>query len=245
MPDTPWIEALRRNVVEVRGALEQSCRKANRDPAAVRLVAVTKYVGLDVIGGLLQLGLTDLGESRVQQLVQRAEKFTASAAGSPRPAPRWHMIGHLQRNKVKALLPHSNILHSLDSFRLAEEIEKHAEKPPATIDVFVEINVSGETAKEGVSPDEAEPLLAAVSKLPHVRPIGLMTMAPLNSNPETARPVFARLRELLETLRRRGAGGPALQHLSMGMSQDYAVAVEEGASFVRVGSALFHGLPAL
>jgi len=152
------------------------------------------------------------------------------------------MVGHLQRNKVKTLLRHSRILHSLDSVRLAKELETQAAKLELSVDAFLELNVAGEQAKSGAPVAEAAVLAEAVAQCPHIRLHGLMTMPPFDPNPEAARPHFARLRELLEQLRRQGAVGPDCVHLSMGMTIDYAVAVEEGATFVRIGSALVEGI---
>jgi pyridoxal phosphate enzyme (YggS family) len=152
------------------------------------------------------------------------------------------MIGHLQRNKVKSVLPHARVLHSLDSERLAEEVQKVAERLEIDVDAFVEVNVSGEDSKHGIAPRDLPAMLAATADLPRIRLRGLMTMAPLTEDPEEVRPCFARLRQLLEKARQADLVGPDCLHLSMGMSHDYAVAIQEGATFVRVGSALFDGL---
>jgi hypothetical protein len=249
MNDPPWKQPLRENLARVRQTIAAACQRRGRDPRDVHLVAVTKYVSPAVLREVLAAGVPDIGESHVQQLVARAR-----ACGPPRldwpgptadadPRPRWHMIGHLQRNKVKLLLPHARIIHSLDSPRLAETIEQHAAALDALVEVLIEVNVSGEASKEGVRPDEIPPLLGTVAGCPHLRLRGLMTMAPYEPDPEAARPCFARLRSLLDRLRTAGAVGPQCSQLSMGMSQDYEVAVEEGATLVRVGSALFEGLP--
>jgi pyridoxal phosphate enzyme (YggS family) len=242
------IERLRGNLAGVRATIAEACRRAGRDPGDVRLVAVTKYVDLEAIRALLAAGVRDLGENRVQQLVSRAETLGAAdlALLAPdsdaRQLPRWHMIGHLQRNKVKALLRHTRILHSLDSVRLTHELESQAEKLGLTVDAFLEFNVAGEQAKSGAPLEQADALAEAASHSPHIRLHGLMTMPPFDPDPEAARPHFAHLRELLERLRSGGAVGPDCVHLSMGMTIDYAVAIEEGATFVRIGSALFEGV---
>jgi pyridoxal phosphate enzyme (YggS family) len=239
---------LRVNLERVRATIADACHRSGRDPADVRLVAVTKYVQLDMIQALVDTGVRELGENRVQQLISRAEALGSARLGlfdrEPTGAagPRWHMIGHLQRNKVKALLRHTRILHSLDSIRLAKELEKQAERLDLTVDAFLEVNVAGEEAKSGAPVSEAAAIAETVAQCPHLRLHGLMTMPPFDPDPEAARPHFTRLRELLEELRGRGTVGPDCRHLSMGMSIDYAVAVEEGATFVRVGSALFEGI---
>jgi hypothetical protein len=252
---TDWRQALRDNVSRVQADIAAACRRAVRDAADVHLLAVTKYVSLEVARELLAAGLVDLGESRVQQLVARAQACGVARfdwpdehAGNTSPssspaAPRWHMIGHVQRNKLKTLLPHARILHSLDSARLAEAVARQAQDLQVQVDVFVEVNSAGEATKTGVLAADLPALVAAVAGLPALRLRGLMTMAPYDPNPEASRPYFAELRGLLERLRRDGAAGPDCRHLSMGMSQDYVVAVEEGATLVRLGSALFEGLP--
>jgi pyridoxal phosphate enzyme (YggS family) len=239
---------LRDNLERVRATIAEACRRSARSPDDVRLVAVTKYVDLEIARTLLEAGVHDLGENRVQQLVSRAEALGAANLGlldtepPERGVPRWHMIGHLQRNKVRNLLRYTRILHSLDSLRLAEELEKQAEKQDLTVDAFLEVNVAGEESKSGAPLSGAPAIADAIMRSAHITLRGLMTMAPFASDPEDARPYFARLRELLEQLRRDGAVGPDCVHLSMGMTIDYAVAIEEGATFVRIGSALFEGI---
>jgi len=248
MPTADGIERLRGNLAGVRAGIAEVCGRCGRDPADVRMVAVTKYSDLETIRALLAEGVRDLGENRVQQLASRAEALGAadlgllaaeSDSGGP---PRWHMIGHLQRNKVKVLLKHSRILHSLDSVRLAREVEKQAAQLAMTVDALLEVNVAGEEAKSGAPFGEVVAMAAAVSECPHIRLHGLMTMPPFDPDPEAARPHFVRLRELLAQLRGGGVVGSDCVHLSMGMTIDYRVAIEEGATFVRIGSALFEGV---
>lgn len=244
-----WQRQLRENVQRVRQSIADACARSRRVPTSVRLVAVTKYVPLKAIPELLAAGVVEIGESRVQQLVTRAQACPPprldwpAVPGDGFAQPRWHMIGHLQRNKVKLLLPHARIVHSLDSLRLAAALDQHAAALDATIDAFLEINVSGELSKEGLAPEEVPPLVGQLAHYPRVRLRGLMTMAPYNPDPQAARPYFARLRGLLDALWAAGNAPPTCTELSMGMSQDYSVAVEEGATFVRVGAALFAGLP--
>lgn len=249
MGDLDWKQQLRENIARVRRTLAAACERSRRNPADVHLIAVTKYVSPEVLAEVLQAGVTDVGESQVQQLVVRARgcgpgRFDwPSLPDAANPGPRWHMIGHLQRNKVKLLLPHARIVHSLDSPHLAETLAQQAQRLDLVLDVFIEVNVAGETTKAGASPEALGALADAVCASGNLRLRGLMTLAPYDADPQAARPHFARLRELLDRLRATGAVGPACVHLSMGMSQDYPVAVEEGATFVRVGSALFEGLP--
>jgi PLP dependent protein len=256
------LELLQTNLSRVRHTVADACQRCGRDPNAVCLVAVTKYVGPPVIRALLAAGVAELGESRAQQLAARAEQLGARLErdnhlgmlvetphstlpqDGERVLPHWHMIGHLQRNKVKTVLRYARVIHAVDSFRLAAELDQEAARLGVHVDALLEVNVSGETAKFGLSPDDLPATVAALRQLPRVRLRGLMTMAPLDSDPEHARPCFARLRETLERLRAAGEVGPECSHLSMGMSQDYAVAVEEGATLIRVGSALYENLPA-
>lgn len=251
-PDTHAIDTLRRNLDALRATIAQAARRAGRDPAEITLVAVTKYAPESAIPALMQLGLRDFGESRVQALVARAERFGAAIAspapGPPAPTssgplPRWHLIGHLQRNKVRALVPVARVLHSLDSLRLARELQSECERIGADVEAFVEVNIAGEASKGGLAPADLPPLLDELAALPNIRTLGLMTMAPYADDPELARPHFRRLRALQDECRAAGLGGPHFAQLSMGMSGDYAVAIEEGATFVRVGSALFEGHP--
>ncbi len=252
-----WRQRLTLNVEAVRARIATAAARSRRSPDTVRIVGVTKYAAPAVVAELPTLGICDLGENRVQQLVERAAAAGAAQVGWPSgPArdeaarPRWHMIGHLQRNKVRQLLPHCRIVHSVDSERLVQVLEQEAARleaapgaaEPVRVDVLIEVSVSGEASKGGVSPAAAPTLAAVIAGCRHLVLRGLMTMAPLNPDGEAARPIFARLRELLSTLRSAGTVGPSCEHLSMGMSQDYEVAVEEGATLVRIGSALFEGL---
>ena len=210
-------------LADVRANIAQACERAGRDPAEVTIVGVTKTQPVEAIREALEAGLADFGENRAQELVPKAK--AAAPAGL---APRWHFIGHLQRNKVRQVLPHIVSLHSLDSARLVEEIERRAD---GELPCYLEVNVSGEQSKQGVAPDQLPPLLAAAEEAQHLRVAGLMTVAPLVDEPEQVRPVFRRLCEL--------ARAHGLDGLSMGMTDDYAVAIEEGATVVRIGRAIF------
>lgn len=254
MPDQQLSAIIERNLARVRDRIAAAAARRGRDPAGVRLVAVTKYVSLDVIEPLIAAGVNDLGENRVQQLVARAtaapgrldSPFDGPGGGGATSTPgfRWHMIGHLQRNKVRALLRICRVVHALDSARLADELQSAAAAAAAAVDVFVEVNVAGEAQKGGVNPQTLAELLRHVHGCPALRLRGLMAMAPLNPDAEAARPHFARLAALLREHRTRGDLPDDAVHLSMGMSQDFEVAVEEGATVVRVGSALYEGIAA-
>ncbi|MDA1002512.1 MAG: YggS family pyridoxal phosphate-dependent enzyme [Chloroflexi bacterium] len=224
-------ETLTARLAVVRARITAACERAGRDPAEVTLVAVSKTHPLDSVRDALAAGLTDLGENRAQELVPKAE--AAAAAGL---APRWHFIGHLQRNKARDVLPHIAVLHSLDSPSLIAEIERRLPAPARVgaaprLRCYLEVNVAGEAQKDGVSPDDLASLLSVASASPALEVVGLMTVAPLVPDPEVTRPVFRTLRELA---RAHGLAG-----LSMGMTDDFEVAIEEGATAVRVGRAIF------
>jgi len=231
-------DTLGRNLAAVRSRMERAMERAQRPAGSVRLVAVTKTVRPHVAAALAALGQRDLGESRVDVLLEKQAAF-------PRDTPaRWHMIGHLQRNKARRFLPSGALLHSLDSERLAEVLEAEIERlgaPPGDgpLRLLVEVNVSGETRKGGVTPEALPALLDRVRRTGRLEASGLMTMAPATDSPEAVRGVFASLRALRDRHRERH---PELVELSMGMSGDYEVAIEEGATLVRVGTALFAGL---
>jgi pyridoxal phosphate enzyme (YggS family) len=222
-------------LVAVEERLASACARAGRRREAVRLLPVTKTVSAAVAGLLPELGYADLGESRPQELWRKA-------AALP-PGVRWHLVGHLQRNKIERTLPLVHLIHSADSLRLLQALDEQAPKLNRPADVLLEFNASGEQNKHGFAPEQGPGLAAAVNALRYVRVLGLMTMAAFEENPERCRPTFAALRELAQRL---GATlGPPHQmgQLSMGMSNDFEVAVEEGATLVRIGTALFEGLP--
>ena len=220
------------NLREVQDRIAAAAARAGRAADAVRLVAVTKTAGTDAIRTLLAAGQTDIGENRAQQLRDRSRELEGAGV-------RWHMIGRLQRNKVKYVVPTCVMVHSVDSLRLAEEIDRRAARADTTATCLLEVNVAGEDQKGGVAPDEAPALASRAAALPHVDLAGLMTMAPFVDDPEATRPVFAATRELLARINREADLPRPLAELSMGMTQDFEVAVEEGATIVRVGSALF------
>lgn len=252
---TPSRASLRRllqdNLKSVRERMAEAAIRAGRDPAEVRLVAVTKYVDVQTIRALLELGHADIGESRVQELTRRAGMIAEAlsrlaeaggAGGHPMVAPRWHMVGHLQRNKVKALLPWVSVIHSVDSLRLAEELSNQLQKANRTLPIFLQVNASGEKTKFGVAVGAITHLAEQVVTLPGLQIVGLMTMAPLTDDEQVLRRTFARTRELFEEMREMRELRPHFRELSMGMSNDFEIAIEEGATVVRIGQALFQGL---
>ncbi|HEX9779794.1 MAG TPA: YggS family pyridoxal phosphate-dependent enzyme [bacterium] len=231
------------NVAEVRRRVGEACRRAGRDPASVTLLAVTKGVPLERIRAAAALGLDAFGESRVQEARSKLELL---GRGEGRRG-RWHLIGHLQRNKAKLAAVLFDAVHSADSGELIDALEAHRAAAPqaGTLDVFIQVNVAGEPAKHGCAPQLAEPLASRAAGSAHLRLAGLMAIAPWSDDPESARPVFRRMRELRDEIA-AGLGWPATSlALSMGMSEDFDVAVEEGADIVRIGTAIFGARTAL
>ncbi len=209
----------------IRGA----CRKAGRDPEEVTLIAVAKTFPSAMIREALREGVRDIGENYVQELLVKQGELRDESV-------RWHFIGHLQRNKVKSIVGSVHLIHSVDTSELGREISKRGKDLGRTVDVLVEVNTSGELTKNGVSPDRARDLVSELSTLPGIAVRGLMTIGPFLPDPEASRPAFASLRRLRDSLAVEGIGLP---HLSMGMTNDLEVAVEEGATMVRVGTAIF------
>jgi hypothetical protein len=225
-------QQLAENVAEVRRRMAAAAVRSGRRPEDVRLVAVTKYVGAAEIRVLIAAGCGDLGESRPQQLWERAAEIGDLPV-------RWHMIGHMQRNKVERTLPLVSLIHSVDSLRLAESIDAAAGKLDRRVPVLLEVNISGEPAKHGFAPVEIEPLASRLADLAHLEIRGLMCMAGLEGGGDESRRDFAGLRSLRDRLQASCPASFRLPELSMGMSGDYEIAIEEGATIVRVGSALF------
>ena len=244
----PKRSPLAENLDQVRAKIAAACAKAKRDPSEVTLIAVTKTAAPEQIREIIGLGVGDLGESRVQVLTQRAaqiNEFFARRQGQGDAAMptklRWHMIGHLQRNKVKPMLPLVSIIHSVDSLRLAEELETQLAKQNRKMPVLMQVNASEESNKSGVAVGASVHLAEQIASMSHIALVGLMTMAPLSDKPEDSRPVFARAREIFEEIKWHKLGGAGFRHLSMGMSNDYEQAIAEGATMVRIGTALFGG----
>ncbi|MFI5379086.1 MAG: YggS family pyridoxal phosphate-dependent enzyme [Tepidisphaerales bacterium] len=232
---------------EVKDRIARACTRAGREARDVTLIAVTKTAAPEQIREILQFGVADLGESRVQVLAQRAaqinefhQRSLQHGEGMP-PRIRWHMIGHLQRNKVKLVLPVCEIIHSIDSLRLAEEIDTAGGRAGRKVPVMLQINASGEEQKYGVAVGASHHLAEQLDTMPNLQLVGLMTMAPLTDNKDEIRRVFARMREIFEEMKWNKIGGGHLRHLSMGMSNDFEEAILEGATMVRIGSLLFGG----
>lgn len=228
----------------VKKNVKNACARVGRNPDSVKVIIVTKTAALDAAKEVVRLGCTDFGENRVQHLKQVAtemEAFIAENKDDPKVPKQltWHMIGHLQRNKVKQALQISNIIHSVDTLRLAEEIDHVAAKSGTRPDVLLQINCSDEPQKYGVPVGAATHLAEQFTTMKNIRLVGLMTMAPLTLNKEIVRACFVRAMELFDEIKGEKFVGPEFRHLSMGMSQDYEIAVEEGATLLRIGSAIF------
>lgn len=232
---------LAENLKRVRDRVAQAALRRRRNPSDITLVAVTKGVPAPMVRQAIELGELDLGESKVQELIDRAGQDVTPRGSVLGPQIRWHMIGHLQRNKVKPALPLVHMIHSVDTLRLAETIDQIAGRLGRTMPVLVEVNCSGESQKFGVAVGAVDCLVEQVATLPNIELRGVMTMASRTDDPEQTRPVFARMREIFDDIARSRKAGPRFNQVSMGMSQDFEVAIEEGATLVRVGSAIFEG----
>jgi PLP dependent protein len=233
---------------EVKDRIGEACAKARREASEVTLIAVTKTAAPEQIREILQLGVGDLGESRVQNLVQRAGQLTefhqrrvAHGDEAVSQKLRWHMIGRLQRNKIKPVLPIVSLIHSIDSLRLAEELEAQGTKINKRQPVLMQINASEEAQKAGVAVGAAVHLAEQIDSMPHLQLMGLMTMAAHEADEKVIRHTFTRTKEIFEEMQWHKIGGAAFKHLSMGMSNDFEIAIEEGATLVRIGTALFGG----
>jgi pyridoxal phosphate enzyme (YggS family) len=221
------------NLEQVRAAIAAAAHKAGRDPADVRLVAVSKTVDLERIRAAIAAGQDLFGENYLQEAKAKIDALGGQVS--------WHLVGHLQSKKAKGAVALFDLIHSVDRVKLARALEAAAARLGKIQDILVQVNQGGEETKSGVAPAAAPELLREVACLPHLRVLGLMTMPPWFSDPEAVRPYFRDLRELRERL--RDQRGLPLPELSMGMSDDYAVAVEEGATLVRVGTAIFGRRP--
>jgi pyridoxal phosphate enzyme (YggS family) len=233
-------------IKRVKDTVNSACARVNREPDEIKLIVVTKSATIEAIKEVLDLGMTDLGENRVQQLkkvsTQVAEFLVESDSSSTMtPSINWHMIGHLQRNKVRQVLPIASLIHSVDTLRLAEEINAAGSKLNVQPRVLLQVNASDEPQKYGVPVGAATHLAEQIETLPHLQLAGLMTMAPLTHNKDVVRACFVRTRELFVEMRGEKIVGPHFTELSMGMSSDYEVAIEEGATILRIGSAIFAG----
>ncbi len=222
---------LKDRLEEVEERIQEACRRAGRDRSEVTLIAVSKTKPAEVLKEAYDLGIRVFGENKVQELTEKYEVLPKDI--------RWHMIGHLQTNKVKYIADKVELIHSVDSLKLAETIEKEAAKRNRTIDILVEVNVAEEESKFGLKVAEVIPFIEKVAGFSHINVRGLMTIAPFVENPEKNRAVFADLRKLSVDITEKNIDNVNVSILSMGMTNDYEVAIEEGATMVRVGTGIF------
>lgn len=222
---------LRENLKEVEQKIQEACAKAGRAREEVTLVAVSKTKPVSMLEEIYDENIRHFGENKVQELVDKYGQMPKDI--------NWHMIGHLQRNKVKAVIDKATLIHSVDSIRLAETIEQEAAKKDLIVDILIEVNVAEEDSKFGLKVDEVMEMVETIATFSHIRIKGLMTIAPFVDDPEENRPVFAALRKLSVDIANKNIDNVSVGILSMGMTNDYQVAIEEGATIVRVGTAIF------
>jgi pyridoxal phosphate enzyme (YggS family) len=220
------------NLKKIEQNIHDTCENCRRDPQSVRLIAVSKTFGSDAIKEAVQYGAFDIGENYVQELVEKRDALADDRI-------RWHFIGHLQSNKIKYIVEWIHLIHSVDNEGIAMEIQKRALRLNRTIDVLVEVNTSNESSKFGVKPGHASDLLKRISIFPNIRLRGLMTIGPFLPAAEQSRPAFRLLRNILDEANASGFLREPMQELSMGMTHDYPVAIQEGATMVRIGTAIF------
>lgn len=219
------------NLQEVERKIMEACDKAGRAREEITLIAVSKTKPVPMLQEIYDLGVRDFGENKVQELTDKEPQLPADL--------RWHMIGHLQRNKVKQVIDKAVLIHSVDSVRLAKAIEAEAAKKDIIVQILLEVNVAEEDSKFGLKLDEVIPAVEEIATMPHVRIKGLMTIAPFVENPEENRTVFAQLQKLSVDIAEKNIDNVSVDILSMGMTNDYQVAIEEGATMIRVGTGIF------
>lgn len=219
------------NVAEVEANIQKACKKAGRSREDVTLIAVSKTKPVSDIYEVMETGIIDYGENKVQEICDKIEAISEPL--------NWHMIGHLQRNKVKYIVDKVKLIHSVDSLRLAQQISSEAQKKGVDVDILIEVNVAEEASKFGLSTEEVIQMAEDISKLPSVHIRGLMTVAPFTDNPEDNRPYFRNLKQLAVDIARKNIDNVTMNVLSMGMTGDYQTAIEEGATMVRVGTGIF------
>lgn len=219
------------NLIAVQAKIEAACKRSGRDPKEVTLIAVSKTKPISMIQEAIEAGKKEFGENKAQEMKEKQETLPNDL--------KWHFIGHLQTNKVKYVVGRASLIHSVDSLHLAEAIEKESAKQNLVSDILVEVNVAQETSKFGLKISEVETLLRKIAKFPHIHVCGLMTIAPYVSDPEQNRDIFCQLKKLSVDIATKNIDNIDMSVLSMGMTGDYEVAVEEGATHVRVGTGIF------
>lgn len=219
------------NIIEVKNKIMQTCKKIGKDESEITLIGVTKTYEADVINASLTMGIENIGENRVQEIMRKYDDIKGPV--------RWHLIGHLQTNKVKYIIEKVDLIHSVDSIGLAEEINKRAEKSDKVMDVLLQVNIAEEESKFGTSLEELYELIGMVQHMKNIRVKGLMNIAPFTDDPEEVRPYFRKMKEIFDELSKMPYDNIEMSYLSMGMSNDYWIAIEEGANMIRVGSSIY------
>lgn len=222
--------SLKERIRQVEERIQAACDRSGRRPEDVHIVAVTKYVSLEMTRSVVEEGIIHLGENRPHIAGPKWDALGDRGV--------WHFVGHIQSRKVKDIVGKFQYIHSLDRLSLAQELEKRAAAANTVVSAFLQVNVSGEESKQGITPEEAERFLADTADFTHLKIVGLMTMAPIEDDPEATRPVFRKLRMLRDELNAKAITKEPLAELSMGMSDDFEVAIEEGATWVRLGTIL-------
>ncbi len=225
------------NVVEKNVA--DACKRSGRDRSEVTLIAVSKTKPVEMMEEAMQCGIRTFGENKVQEIIKKQDVFQAEPDRYPADEICWHLIGHLQRNKVRQIAGRVAMIHSVDSLRLAEQIQKEYERIGQIAEILIEVNVAREESKFGLLPEETEETIREIAKMPNIHVRGLMTIAPFVDDPEENRVHFQNLRKLLVDINSKNIDNISMEELSMGMTGDYEVAIEEGATFVRVGTGIF------
>jgi len=246
MVEKPFMAEISDRIKRVKETIASACARSGRESGDVKLIVVTKSATIDAVEKVIRLGCTELGENRVQQLKKVSSQIAEILQGNNGNSSllkkvKWHMIGHLQRNKVRQVLPIATLIHTVDTLRLAEEINNAALKMNLRPKVLMQVNTSNEPQKYGVPVGAATHLAEQIETLSHIKLTGLMTMAPLTRDKGVVRACFVRAAELFAEMRGEKIVGPRFTELSMGMSSDYEIAIEEGATILRIGSAIFAG----
>jgi hypothetical protein len=222
---------IQENINEVRDNIYNICKKMNRNPEDIKIIAVTKTVDIDRISTAIDFGIDAIGENRVQEIRKKYNKIDKKV--------EWHMIGHLQTNKVKYIIDKVSLIHSLDSLRLAKEIDKRAKNIDKTMNVLVQINIGNEDSKYGIDLDDVHNFIEKLESFKNLKVQGLMAIAPYVKNPEAIRPHFKKMKKIFDDLKGKDIENLEMKYLSMGMTNDYLVAIEEGANIVRIGTGIF------
>lgn len=228
------METIKKNLEKINEKIKKAALKANRSPEDIKLVAVTKTATVEQIKEAISAGVKTIGENKVQEAKGKYQVLSADIADI-----EWHLVGHLQTNKVKYAIEVFDLIHSVDSKKLAEEIDKRSLQFGIMTNILVEVNVSGEETKYGIKPEEVEPFLKEISEFSRIKVRGLMTIAPIAEDKEEVRPYFRKLRELSEKIENKNIKNVKMDYLSMGMTDDFEVAIEEGANMVRIGRGIF------